>query len=182
MSSIILLITLAAEILTTIAVIVSIAVPQRRLWPPVRPHAWGRYFLLALFSISAGGVILLGILDWDDFIFPAWARMLVGLPLGLVGNALSIWAILALGFTNTTGEKNALICRGPYRFSRNPQYVGFIIALVGWALMTNSTSAFMASMAGILPLVMVPFAEEPWLHQRYGAAYEAYIRSVRRFI
>ena len=81
-----------------------------------------------------------------------------------------------------TMEEGQLVRRGPYRFSRNPQYVGFMAALVGWAFVASSGLTLVASLAGTIPLVLVPFAEEPWLATRLGAAYEEYRRTVPRFI
>jgi protein-S-isoprenylcysteine O-methyltransferase Ste14 len=182
MPNLIFYITLTAEALTTLAVIVSIVSPKRRIWPPARPQAWGRYFMLALFFACGAGVILLGILDWGSFVIPLWARLAAGLPLSLAGNGLALWAVIALGLAPTLGEQGAPVRRGPYRFSRNPQYVGFILALVGWGLLTNSALALAASLAGVVPLVLVPFAEEPWLRERMGEPYIAYMRSVARFI
>ncbi len=138
--------------------------------------------MLALFIISGAGVVLLGVLDWDDFIVPSWVRVVIGIPLGLVGNLLALWAIATLGIAPTSGDEGAFVFRGPYRFSRNPQYVGFMLALVGWALITNSAFVLTVSLAGIIPLLLVPFAEEPWLLERHGTAYTEYKRTVPRFI
>jgi len=182
MDAIIFFITLAAEALTTIAVVVSIASPSRRIWPPSQPRSWGQYYMLILFNVSALGVILLGILDWGNFIIPLWARIVVGLPLWLAGNILAVWAIAALGIAPTSGNEGTLICRGPYRLSRNPQYVGFMIGLLGWALISNSALTLTVSIAAIVPLLLVPFAEEPWLLALHGSEYEAYKRTVPRFI
>ena len=72
--------------------------------------------------------------------------------------------------------------RGPYGFSRNPQYLGFIVGLMGWGVMADSLFALVVCIAEIVPLVLVPFAEEPWLLARHGVAYEEYRRAVPRFI
>ncbi len=182
MNSAIFTLTLAAELLTTVAVAISIARPRRRIWPPRHPHSWGQPLMLILFFISGGGVILLGILDWDSLNLPVWVRVGAGMPLGIAGNGLALWAVATLGIASTAGEAGALTRRGPYRFSRNPQYVGFILALAGWALITNSALTLLVSLAGIIPLVLVPFAEEPWLLEKYGATYAEYRQAVPRFI
>ena len=39
-----------------------------------------------------------------------------------------------------------------------------------------------AALGGATALILAPFAEEPWLLKRYGAAYEEYRRAVPRFI
>jgi protein-S-isoprenylcysteine O-methyltransferase Ste14 len=84
--------------------------------------------------------------------------------------------------SGTSGDEGVLVRRGPYRFSRNPQYVGFIIGLIGWAFVTSSALTLVVSLVGVVPLVLVPFAEEPWLAAKYGSAYEEYRRAVPRFI
>ena len=182
MSLIILVITLAAEMVTTLLVIVSIVLPQKRIWPPRQPQAAGQYVMLLLFIVSAMGVVLLGLVDWGRFIIPVWVRIAVGVPLWLAGDLLALWAMAALGVAPTAGDEGVLVRRGPYGFSRNPQYVGFIIGLVGWGLTANSALTLIATGVGIIPLVLVPFAEEPWLLARHGAAYEEYKRTVPRFV
>lgn len=174
--------TVGAECLVTALALISIVLPDRRVWPPRQPGAWGQFTMSFLFFVSGIGAILLGILDWDAFRLAPWLRAGIGLPLWLAGNALALWAMVTLGLASTTGERGALVRHGPYRFSRNPQYVGFIGSLAGWALMTNSLLAVIAALAGIVPLLLAPFAEEPWLLAQYGADYEAYKRSVPRFI
>jgi protein-S-isoprenylcysteine O-methyltransferase Ste14 len=181
-NKIITLITLGAEILTTLALIISIAFPQKRIWPPGRQHSWGQYTLPIFFIISGAGVILVGILDWGGFIFSVRVRTGIGFPLWLFGNILAIWAIAALGIAPTSGEESSLVYRGPYRFSRNPQYAGFMLALIGWALITNSALAVIVSLVGIIPLLLVPFAEEPWLLEKHGSFYVEYKRTVPRFV
>ena len=80
MDLVLFLITLTAEVLTTIAAGISIVWPQRRIWPPSGPRAWGQYVMLILFNVSAGGVVLLGVLDWGSYIIPAWARLAAAAP------------------------------------------------------------------------------------------------------
>ncbi len=138
--------------------------------------------MLFLFILSGTGVILIGILDWNSVDFPLWLRILLGIPLWLGGGALSLWAVVALGVASTSGNESAIVHRGPYRFSRNPQYVGFILSLVGWALVTCSLLTFIASLLGIVPLILAPFAEEIWLMEKHGSPYAEYMRIVPRFI
>jgi protein-S-isoprenylcysteine O-methyltransferase Ste14 len=174
-------ITLSAEALTTLALIFSLAFPKHRIWPPGWHPVWGGSAMSVLFVISAGGVFSLGILDWGSFCLPTWLRVFPGGPLWLAGNALALWAIATLGIASTLGGKTTFIHQGPYRFSRNPQYLGFILALAGWALLTDSVMVLIVSLIGFIPLVMVPFTEEPWLLERVGTAYIEYRRTVPRF-
>jgi hypothetical protein len=104
-----------------------------------------------LFIASGLGVIALGIFDWDAFVFTPWMRFGVGMPLWVSGNALALWAIIVLGLASTFGGEGALIKRGPYAISRNPQYVGFIAALIGWSVLTNSALTLVAVLVGVIP-------------------------------
>ena len=71
---------------------------------------------------------------------------------------------------------------GLYRFSRNPQYVGAIPALLGYAIMCNSLLGLIAALLVSGWLAHVPFAEEPWCREHLGAAYEEYAAKVPRFV
>jgi protein-S-isoprenylcysteine O-methyltransferase Ste14 len=77
----------------------------------------------------------------------------------------------------------ALVVDGPYRFSRNPMYVGFALAYVGVSL----------SLYAVWPLLMLPAVlmvtqrfvierEERYLSQKFGDEYRAYVRRVRRWL
>ena len=181
MSVFIFLVTLAAEVLTTLAVAISILLPKQRVWPPTERRAWGKPMMLILFNLTACGVILLGVLDWNSYILPIWARIAIGLPAWLAGNILAAWAVLSLGLARMSGEAGTFIRGGPYRFSRNPQYLGFILGLVGWALLTNSALTTITALAALPSLILVPLAEEPWLLAQYGIEFEAYSRTTPRF-
>ena len=181
MDSFILFTNLAAETLTALSVCMSILLPKYRIWPPSEKIAWGKPLMLILFNLIALGVILLGILDWNSSIIPTWARIAIGLPIWLAGNILAAWAVIALGVARTSGQADKLIRRGPFRFSRNPQYLGFILGLIGWALLTNSVLTIFTSLAALPSLILIPFAEEPWLLARYGLEYENYKRETPRF-
>jgi len=135
-----------------------------------------------LFDISAIAIVILGILDWGSLALPSWIRIVFGVSLSGGGIVFALWAISILGLSSTYGSEGSLVLRGPYRFSRNPQYLGFIVALIGWAILTSSVSTILAALVFIIPMVLIPFAEEPWLLQRHGAEYEKYMRKVPRFV
>ena len=74
-----------------------------------------------------------------------------------------------------------LVTTGLYRFSRNPQLVGWGLLLVGVALAGRSGAALLlAAMYSLSCLVSVP-VEERALVRNYGAAYETFKSSVPRF-
>ena len=80
------------------------------------------------------------------------------------------------------GDTGKIITTGPYRYTRNPQYVGFIILFGGIILLTASWIALVTGAFAIFLFLIIPFSEEPWLKQQYGKPYIDYCRMVPRFI
>lgn len=172
-------ITLAAESITTMLVLISLVRPDWNCWPP-RESAGGKWVMPGLFYLTGTALITLGILDWGGGHFPTWLRAAGAIP-WLAGNALSIWAGITLGNQGTFGGTPGLVTDGPYRWTRNPQYLGFMLGLVGWGLLTGSLLTLMAGTAACLPLYLVPRIEEPWLLERYGSEYREYLGQAPRF-
>jgi protein-S-isoprenylcysteine O-methyltransferase Ste14 len=77
----------------------------------------------------------------------------------------------------------ALVLSGPYRYTRNPMYVGL-------ALLTIACGLLLATWWPIVLLVptlaivqqFVILREERYLRRRFGTEYEAYTRRVRRWL
>ena len=112
---------------------------------------------------------------------------IVGAIIGAIGGVIALWCIFAFA---TTGKgtpapfdpPRQLVIKGPYRFVRNPMYIGAGLALVGAALFYGSWSILVY--AGVLLLATHLFVigyEEPTLRRTFGAEYEAYCARVRRW-
>ena len=72
---------------------------------------------------------------------------------------------------------------GPYRYSRNPIYVGFGITYAGFALAMDSPVA----LALLVPCLIVVdrfviAREERYLEGRFGDAFRTYRNEVRRWL
>jgi protein-S-isoprenylcysteine O-methyltransferase Ste14 len=80
-------------------------------------------------------------------------------------------------------EASRLVGVGPYRFSRNPMYVGLTVVYVGLALRVNSLwpLLLLPLPLAVLHLVVIP-TEERILAGALGTEYEAYRRRVRRWV
>lgn len=77
----------------------------------------------------------------------------------------------------------ALVIEGPYRFSRNPIYVGFAVTYVGLAVAMDSWVALLM----LLPCLVVVDRfviqrEERYLAATFGPPYDAYRKAVRRWL
>jgi len=110
-------------------------------------------------------------------------RRAVGASMIASGAIASLLAVQQFaGLPQITGTNPGhLITRGIYRYSRNPQYVGLVVALTGLALLRPSARAFL--LAAILAAVYgtwVP-CEETYLERRFGARYVRYRRATPRW-
>jgi len=172
---------ISLEFLTVLALIYSHLFQHNRIWPPLQQKSWRQYLMLFLFVSTSTCIIFLGLVDWSNYTFSNWIRF-IGFTGWVFGNFLSVWAVVALGLNSTIGNAGVLIKLGPYRFSRNPQYAGFIFALLGWGLMTNSILTLIVSILACVPLLLVPLVEEPWLLTKFGKDYKEYIQTVPRYL
>lgn len=128
-------------------------------------------------------------LSWAGVTRPAR----LGLPQllgGLVtvgGGALAVWCILSFavigrGTPAPFDPPRRLVVRGPYRYVRNPMYLGAGLALAGAALFYQSS--VLLAYAGVFLLLLHLFVlgyEEPTLRKTFGQDYEAYCLQVRRW-
>jgi protein-S-isoprenylcysteine O-methyltransferase Ste14 len=101
--------------------------------------------------------------------------------------ALIGWAVLVLVRAGNDPRPDkpdaAMVEAGPFRFSRNPIYLGFLLAVAGFALRWGDLWGWLAVAATHLLLDRLVVArEEAYLATRFGAAYEAYRGRVRRWV
>jgi len=110
---------------------------------------------------------------------------------GGVAVVLGFWVTLAaVAMFNRIGEDanpmeptNALTFDGPYRFTRNPMYLGMALILGGLALLGNALWPLLA----LIPVIFfirtqVIDKEEHYLGRKFGAEYRDFKARVRRWI
>ena len=110
------------------------------------------------------------------------SRFLFGGVLFACGGGFAIWGFLGLGVRASQGHQDGLVATGAYRYSRNPQYVGTIMGLLGYAVACNSALTLVTWALWSAWFLMAPFAEEPWLREQLGPPYDEYAAKVPRFI
>lgn len=110
-----------------------------------------------------------------------------GLALAGLGLALGAWSTVQFSRAGTTivpfQESSSLILRGPYRFTRNPIYLGMAMILLGAAVFAGSLSPF-AVVPAFVVLIRTVFvsAEEAMLAKKFPGEYAAYCAKVRRWL
>ena len=71
---------------------------------------------------------------------------------------------------------------GPYRFTRNPQYLGNNVLFLGLSIIANSELLWVTHALLALVFIITPLSEEVWLKEQYGEEYERYRRDTPRFL
>jgi protein-S-isoprenylcysteine O-methyltransferase Ste14 len=175
-------VTLACVIVLVGAVVISLLRPELRVWPPPGKGTWQYHLTLWPVIVGVLGGIVLAWRDWNSFVWKGDERILVGGALIGAGLGLADWGVRSLGRIASSGLGGEFREAGPYRFSRNPQYVGDILATIGLAVVANSTLLWIAALIALVGLVLAPYAEEPWLRARFGESYEKYRVRVPRFL
>ncbi|ELY68107.1 methyltransferase family protein [Natrinema versiforme] len=161
--------------------IVASALGLLEYWPPGE-RDWTYYAHWGISHSLNAVVLALTYLSWNGLGLPRGPSLAAGAVLFVAGYAVAIAAGLDLGVEETKGLAGDLRTGGWYRYSRNPQYVGYIVATVGFALVANSAPVAVVCAIYLGWWLSLPFAEEPWLRERYGEEYERYVERVPRFV
>lgn len=174
--------TLLAEILLGGTLILTLLHPGFRVWPPPSKESWQYRLTWSLTALIFLGLLLLGLLDWGSMRFPPFFRFGFGPLLMISGLAFALWAMQTLGVRTTLGLGGRLVRVGPYRFSRNPQYVGDIALIAGYVALSSSRLALITGAIGCIWFALAPFVEEPWLRRQLGEEYGEYLQNVPRYL
>jgi protein-S-isoprenylcysteine O-methyltransferase Ste14 len=129
------------------------------------------------------------LLSWSGIVRPATmeAPQIAGMIIGTAGAAVALWCVVTFarigkGTPAPFDPPRRLVIRGPYRFVRNPMYIGATLALAGAALFYESVP--LLAYAGLFLLashIFVVWYEEPTLRRTFGQEYEEYCSQVRRW-
>lgn len=116
------------------------------------------------------------------------ARLLIAAALFLLGGAIYFWclwdfAVSGRGTPAPIDPPTELVIRGLYHRVRNPMYLGVLTVVAGWVVYYRSIRLIeYAVTLAVLFHLFVVLVEEPLLRRRFGAAYEAYRRTVPRWM
>ncbi len=111
---------------------------------------------------------------------------LAGILVALAGQVLRIAVIgylyIIRGGKNERIYAEDLVTGGFFSHSRNPLYLGNILVLLGLFMIHNSPWVYVIGVPYFLiGYVAIVAAEEAYLREKFGAAYDAYARDVPRW-
>jgi len=142
------------------------------------PLAWA-------LAVIAG--LALGWLAPLRFLPPAVPAGWLGALVFVLALALAAWAIVTITRAGSNVPTNrpttTIVVRGPFRFTRNPIYLGMCLGLIGLAIACDELW---------LLIMLVPFwlvirygvvaREEAYLERQFGDVYRGYRARVRRWL
>ncbi len=114
--------------------------------------------------------------------------LVIGPFLIVLGAGIYVWCVwdfasIGRGTPLPVDAPRRLIVRGLYRYSRNPMYLGVLLVVLGWSAVFASPQLLIYAMGvGLAVHLFVVFYEEHALLRSFGRDYEAYRKSVPRWI
>lgn len=121
------------------------------------------------------------------FPLPEWTRGL-GIALLAFGGTLALACITTFvargeGTPAPFDPPRKFVAAGPYKIVRNPMYIGGCVVLFGYGLYEHSPAILLFALPWLLLAhLFVILYEEPHLRATFGAPYDAYCRSVHRWL
>lgn len=102
--------------------------------------------------------------------------------LGLIGHCNHLFTRIGRGSIVPIDPTRTLVVVGPYRWSRNPVFVGYLAMLSGMFLASGAAALLAYAVAFFFYLELFIRREEPDLLARFGDEYRRYMESVPRWI
>jgi protein-S-isoprenylcysteine O-methyltransferase Ste14 len=118
---------------------------------------------------------------------PRWLEP-AGAALFVLGGALALtcvasFVVVGKGTPAPFDAPRVFVAVGPYRYVRNPMYIGAFFVVLGFGLYLNSAAILLFGLPWLFfAHVFVLVYEEPALRRRFGGTYETYCARVHRWI
>ena len=145
----------------------------------------GKLSLLGLFLLCAMLFVPNLILEYATrYEMPSTPLDYVGVLIGAIGLALCLVSIIFFRSVLKVlcVDPGRLTVTGPYRWSRNPQYVGWFLFLLGFALNDWSLWCLGALVVVAISLHLLVLVEEEHLRRVFGEPYVEFCRRIPRYV
>lgn len=145
----------------------------------------------AIFSLLVPGVVAIGLplaLAHGRPVVASTLALMLGAGLLGAGAATYAWCVwdfaaYGRGTPLPLDAPRRLVTRGLYRYTRNPMYLGVLSVAAAWpAIFASSWLLVYAAGLALAFQLFVVLYEEPRLRALFGAEYDAYCRTVARWL
>ncbi|HEY4518494.1 MAG TPA: isoprenylcysteine carboxylmethyltransferase family protein [Candidatus Paceibacterota bacterium] len=136
-------------------------------------------FIVALLVTRAD--VLLGLANYKS----TWS-LAGGVVILLIGLFFRLWASYTF-YSNdlkvlALKPQSKIVQSGPYRYTRNPLYVGIILILLGWTLILGSKAGLVAVVLSVILFHLdLTLSGEKELENKFGEEYRQYKLKVPRW-
>jgi protein-S-isoprenylcysteine O-methyltransferase Ste14 len=111
--------------------------------------------------------------------------IVAGALVAAMGAVFRVWGAAYLGYTtvhHAEMQANTLMAAGPYRYVRNPLYLGGWFMILAVSLLMPPTGALFVIVLESYFLLRTIFSEEAFLSAQLGEPYKEYLRAVPRLL
>ena len=154
-----------------------------------------RSLVLSIWTVVLGALYFVAIplslhvlneaLAWPIWMLPGGhlvGASLVVAGLGLVAYCNHLFSRIGGGSIVPIDPTQKLVVVGPYRYSRNPVFLGYLTMLSGTFLVSGAVALLGYAVAFFFYLEFFIRREEPDLVKRFGEEYRGYMQSVPRWL
>src|SRR6266851_2806239 len=121
---------------------------------------------------------------------PAPVARTISVPAGIIILLIGVSVAAARILFLRTGQNPIpwkpspeLIFKGPYRFTRNPMYVGITLFETGLGVALNNLWISLFAVPALLTVHFIAvLPEERYLSEKFGESYKVYLAQVRRYL
>ena len=145
----------------------------------------GKLSLLGLFLLCVMLFVPNLMLDYATrYGMPSTPLDYFGVLVGFIGIALCLFGIIHFRSIPKMlcVDAGELTLSGPYRWGRNPQYVGWLLFLFGYALNDWSWWCLAALLVVAISLHLLVLVEEEHLRHVFGDPYVEFCRKIPRYL
>jgi protein-S-isoprenylcysteine O-methyltransferase Ste14 len=157
------------------------------------------YFAIPALLVFTAGLVVSALDGFDGLVVKAWelgrqpenlytlsTLNILGLALYVIGLTIALVAQITLkrsySSTLVIREDHQLVTHGIYRYTRNPVYLGVIIAIIGLPVFASSLYGLLI-MSALIPIVLNRIRlEEELLTEEFQDAYQKYKETTKKLI
>jgi protein-S-isoprenylcysteine O-methyltransferase Ste14 len=146
-----------------------------------------RNLLFTIVVPGAGGAYAPWLILTGHGGFPApaawYAVPVIVIGISLYLSCVWVFAVVGRGTPGLWDAPRRFVAAGPYRWVRNPIYIAALLIVGGeaWLFLSAGLLLYAGGLAAACHLLVIGY-EEPRLRARFGEQYEAYRRTVSRWI